>query len=305
MKGIIVALPNDENLAKELGKKGTANGINFFNRKAGDTTITVLTPSDIKEKYYAVAQSIMLANVVVLSSKSIDALFGEVVIASALLNKRILVTKEGDARKVLGEANADYEVVPREELLASISNIAAQQKPDSAASNGFKRIEIDKAFPVNGVGDVALGVVVSGSVAKHDVLLHNSGVQVTVRSVQMQDEDVEVAEEGARVGLALKGLSYEEIEKGDVLSSKQIKPQRKLLADISLSKFIKDDKIEGRWQLIRDFSAVNATITAESGKFAVSLEKAVPFEKGDRFLLVRGSVPRIAASGIVSSITDQ
>ncbi len=291
MRGVVVSLPNDEGLARELGKKGTTNGISFYNKKVNGIAITTLFPSNLTEKFYAVAQSILLANVVVLGSKNLDALFGESVIASSLLGKKVLITADSDASSILNGLPLDYKIVEKEKLEEEI--LACTPKAESSEV----RIDLDRAFPVNGVGDVVLGIVTRGSVSKHATLVHSSGKEALVRSVQMQDEDVEQAEQGARVGLALKGLSYKEVEKGDILASRQIKYKKEFSAKIEFSKFAGQSQ-NVRCLLVHNFSESIAMLTQkQQGTFSISLEKPMAIDSGDKFLLVRDSKPRIFASG--------
>jgi selenocysteine-specific translation elongation factor len=297
MKGVVVAIPRDLDLAEYIGKKGTANGITFFNRKANGIAITALMPTDISEKYYALAQTIMLANAVVLSSKSVDVLFGESLIASALLGKQVILVDETEeeerakTEKMLEDSGANYKRINKEDLLQTIASLEVKE-------NGDKRIDIDKAFPVNGVGDVALGIVTSGKVLKHDTLLHSSGREVLIRSIQIQDEDVNEAEQGTRVGLALKGITYKEIEKGDILASNRIAPTKEFLAKIDFSKFAKKQEAM-RCTLVHNFSASIANLAKQGEDYAVKLEKQIPISNNGKFLLVGDEPPRIFASGTV------
>jgi Selenocysteine-specific translation elongation factor len=85
-------------------------------------------------------------------------------------------------------------------------------------------ISVDNSFNVKGVGLVALGFVIRGSVNVHDELSLSNGKTVEVKSMQVMDEDVEQAKAGTRVGLALKGTTEKELEqlaflvKNDVFS---------------------------------------------------------------------------------------
>ncbi len=297
MKGVVVAIPKDLDLAEYIGKKGTTNGITFFNRKANGIAITALMPTDISEKYYAVAQAIMLANAVVLSSKSIDVLFGESLIASALLGKQVILVDEAGeeekakAEKMLEDSGANYKTIKKESLLEAIASLEVKE-------NGDKRIDIDRAFPVNGVGDVALGIVTSGRVSKHDTLFHSSGREVLIRSIQIQDEDVDEAEQGTRVGIALKGITYKEIEKGDILASSRVAPAKEFLAKIDFSKFARRQDAM-RCMLVHNFSASIANLAKQGEDYAVKLEKQIPISSGSRFLLVGDEPPRIFAVGFV------
>jgi len=295
MQGVVVALPNDEELAGELGKKGTTNSIFFFNKKIRGIAITVLFPSNVEEKFYAVAQSILLSNVVVLSSKNINVLFGESLIACSLLGKKVLITSDNDTSNLVRGLGIEYKVVEKERLEEEILSSAPSAEKDSET-----RIDLDHAFPVTGVGDVVLGIVTKGSVAKHASLFHNSGKQVTVRSIQMQDEDVESAEKGARVGLALKGISYKDVEKGDVLASRQIKPRQKIVCSISFSSLAKEiPSFPFRCFFVHNFSYANCTVNKQGESFEINFEKGIPIENGDSFLLVRSELPRIFAKGTV------
>ncbi|MGC9037540.1 MAG: EF-Tu/IF-2/RF-3 family GTPase [Candidatus Micrarchaeia archaeon] len=297
MKGVVVAIPRDLDLAEYIGKKGTTNGITFFNRKSNGIAITALMPTDISEKYYALAQAIMLANAVVLSSKSVDVLFGESLIASALLGKQVILVDEAGeeerakTEKMLEDSGANYKRIKKEDLLQTIASLEVKE-------NGDKRIDIDRAFPVNGVGDVALGIVTSGKVLKHDTLLHSSGREVLIRSIQIQDEDVNEAEQGTRVGLALKGITYKEIEKGDILASNRIAPTKEFLAKIDFSKFAKKQEAM-RCTLVHNFSASIANLAKQGEDYAVKLEKQIPISNNGKFLLVGDEPPRIFAAGTV------
>ena len=74
---------------------------------------------------------------------------------------------------------------------------------------------VDHSFSVKGVGEVILGFVKKGVVRKYDKLtLLPANKEVIVRSIQMQDEDYDEAEAGSRVGLAIKGVTVEEIKRG-------------------------------------------------------------------------------------------
>ncbi len=78
---------------------------------------------------------------------------------------------------------------------------------------------IDHAFPVKGVGAVALGVVRRGTLHAHEKLrLWPTPKSVEVRSVQVHDIDRKDADCGERVGVALRGVEADELERGQVLA---------------------------------------------------------------------------------------
>jgi selenocysteine-specific translation elongation factor len=81
-------------------------------------------------------------------------------------------------------------------------------------------IPIDHAFDVKGVGTVVLGVVKQGSIKVYDQLkIMPSGKDIVVKSIQMHDDPVNESKSPARVGLAIKGMTAEQIARGDILCS--------------------------------------------------------------------------------------
>ncbi|WP_435183418.1 GTPBP1 family GTP-binding protein [Halobellus sp. EA9] len=84
------------------------------------------------------------------------------------------------------------------------------------------RMYVDRTYSVTGVGAVASGTVDSGSVEVGDELLlgpmpDGSYREVEVRSIEMHHHRVDRAKAGRIVGIALKGVSEDEIERGMAL----------------------------------------------------------------------------------------
>ncbi|MGI0100434.1 MAG: EF-Tu/IF-2/RF-3 family GTPase [Candidatus Micrarchaeaceae archaeon] len=293
----IVAIPLDDGIADYIGKKGSENSITFYNRKLNDSVIVALMPSSIEEKFYALPQSLLMADQIVVSTRDVDRLFGEVLVACALLDKKVIFTKDSDISKMLsGTAIGDISFADRENILDMIVSL---KKDANEGENA--RIDIDKAFNVKGVGTVVLGIVTKGTVRVHDVLYHSSGKPITVRSIQSQDEDIKEAGPGTRVGIAVKGMDESEIEKGDTLSSSAIKPSKTLEISIRGSSFANETIENGKmYSIAIGFSYAIATIEKVEGANAtVKLEKAIPAEIGDTLMMARAAAPRIFASGKV------
>jgi selenocysteine-specific elongation factor len=77
---------------------------------------------------------------------------------------------------------------------------------------------VDRVFTLHGIGTVATGTLWSGRVAAGDILrAEPKGRDVRVRSVQVHDEAVDVAESGQRVAVALPGVERRDLARGDVL----------------------------------------------------------------------------------------
>ncbi|MFB6219746.1 MAG: GTPBP1 family GTP-binding protein [Halobacteriaceae archaeon] len=84
------------------------------------------------------------------------------------------------------------------------------------------RMYVDRTYEVTGVGAVASGTVQSGAVEAGDPLLlgpmaDGSFREVEARSIEMHYHRVESAEAGRIVGIALKGVSESDVERGMVL----------------------------------------------------------------------------------------
>jgi selenocysteine-specific elongation factor len=101
-----------------------------------------------------------------------------------------------------------------DELRAALARCATE----SAREDAPTRLYVDRVFTLHGIGTVATGTLWSGRIAAGDVLrAEPGGRDVRVRSVQVHDEAVEVAEAGQRVAVALPGVERRELGRGDVL----------------------------------------------------------------------------------------
>jgi len=212
----------------------------------------------------------------------------------------VMFTNDNDISKLLNGIGINYEIVEQGNLLEKMINIGkhAQLKP------GSTRIDIDKAFNVKGIGTVVLGIVTRGAVKVHDTLHHSSGKEAQIRSIQSQDEDILEAAAGTRVGLAVKGMDYSEISKGDLFTSVQQSPAKSIVLSLKKSALAGEQiEIGSIYGIGSNFSYSKATVEkVEGSEVAFKLEKALNLELGDTCLLERQGAPRIFASGIVKSI---
>ena len=293
----IVAIPFDDELAGFIGKKGSENSMTFYNRKINDDVIVGMMPSSIEEKFYALPQSLLIADQIAVSTKSIDKLFGEVLVACSLLGKKTIFTKDNDITKILSGIT-----IEKMSFVESGEIVSAIISSEHEAQNEETRIDLDRAFNVKGVGTVFLGVVTKGTVKVHDTLYHNSGKVATIRSIQSQDQDVKEASKGTRVGLAIKGIDEADVQKGDVLSKRQIKSAKTLELEVKKSGFVSEPIEVGKmYSIAIGFSYSVATVEkVEGNAIVVRLEKSIPVEEKDQFMLVRALSPRIFASGSVT-----
>jgi selenocysteine-specific translation elongation factor len=106
----------------------------------------------------------------------------------------------------------------REKMLNISVKQTAHQKTHETAGKGA--VPVDAHFNVKGVGVVVLGFVAQGSIKKHDTLrVLPSEKTAQIRSIQKHDDDAENAITGDRVGLALKNIEAEDLDRGFVLTN--------------------------------------------------------------------------------------
>jgi elongation factor 1-alpha len=91
------------------------------------------------------------------------------------------------------------------------------------------RMYVDRTYSVTGVGAVASGTVESGSIEAGDELLlgpfpDGSFREVEARSIEMHYHRVDRAEAGRIVGIALGGVSEDELERGMALVPRSAEP---------------------------------------------------------------------------------
>lgn len=298
MNYIVSVLLADE-VAEHLGKKGSENGLTFHNGTHMGNRIVALSPTSMEDKFYAVAESILLSDAVVVGTSRIDKAFGEMLVACSLVERKVILTDDGDASNVMkGIGISGIDVSDRFGIADRLSSVR-KRNADSRC-----RVDIDKAFPVTGIGTVVLGFVTKGRISVHDKLVLPSGTEVSVKSIQSNDVDVESAEVGTRVGLALKGAKSEDFKKGDVLSPSRVVPCRNAGAALRQTEIGREDMNGNTYGFVSGFSYTSAVISVEGDAGSIRLERPIPLEEGDEFMLIRKKEPRIFASGRVLSTTE-
>ncbi|MGC8648989.1 MAG: EF-Tu/IF-2/RF-3 family GTPase [Candidatus Micrarchaeia archaeon] len=293
---MVVSITNDINIAEFLGKKGTEGNINFYNRTIEDNVLVSLFPQNIEKNIIPLAEAMLISDIIIISTLNLDKLFGEIVIAASLLDKHIIFTDDNDIKKFITELNINnFEITSKNELLNKILNY----KPNLDYSSA--RIDIDRAFPVKGVGTVALGIVTKGIINVHDNLYHSNNDMVSVRTLQVHDVDVEKVTPKMRVGISLKGISYDQINSGDLLTSSKIQKVKEINTKIKSN--LLTSNMLGKdipYTLVSNFMHVNANLIKDENNIkSFLLNKECALDKGDRFLLIQNKVPRIIASGTI------
>ncbi len=231
MSNLTVAVLAPPDYAKDLGKKGTTSDITFYNLKKGDATVTFIEPTRYPEKLSSLFYTVSMSDRIVLVVSEINASFGECVLMLQCANKsagylilKNYISPDQIAPLIKGTVLEHYEVLEedmvglREKMLEISVKQTAHQKAHETAGKGV--VPVDAHFNVKGVGVVVLGSVAQGMIRKHETLkVLPTEKTAQIRSIQKHDDDAESAITGDRVGLALKNIESEDLDRGFVLTS--------------------------------------------------------------------------------------
>ena len=76
-------------------------------------------------------------------------------------------------------------------------------------------LEVEDVFSIVGRGTIVTGRVTSGSVSVGDeVLIFNNGIKTQVTGIEMFRKQCDTATEGDNVGILLRGISRDDVERG-------------------------------------------------------------------------------------------
>jgi selenocysteine-specific translation elongation factor len=222
MKNLAVGIFHDEQLGRELGKKGTESDIAMFNRKTEEYIFTFLSP--VLDKLSVKSQIMSNIDVALVSLQKITPEVGETILMlnSFGISQGIVIvppyTDLNQIKAIMKNTSlASFLIKERDcsSILGFLNEITPQRK-----LTDLPMVTVDHSFSVKGVGEIVPGFVKKGILRKHDsLLLLPANKEVIVRSIQIQDKEVETAEAGSRVGLAIKGVTAEEMKRGSILCS--------------------------------------------------------------------------------------
>lgn len=215
-----------DDILKEIAKKNSETDLTIYSRKNEDLITTFISPSRYPDKISSLTDSLFPAHIALVHIKEINRDVAEMLIALSLRKIRHTVILIDDTvdREFLQRVLKDANIGSHE--FSDLSGIELAEKIESFYQKGEQEkteVVVDQFFKVKSVGVVILGFVISGSVKKHQELTATySDKKVMVKSIQMQDIEVEEAPEGSRVGLALKNIDVDQLERGVILTDSDI-----------------------------------------------------------------------------------
>jgi len=296
MKNINVVVLGDNEFAKELGKKGTSSDFTIYNykgsdMKGGELTASFLAPTSYPEKIQSLTHCLAMADAAILVVKKLDRELGEFILSLDLLGIRKgliifddYVEKETFVNLVKNTVIESFVIVDKSpaEIYPRIANM-------EPSKNEVQHVIIDAAFDVKSVGTVALGVA-RGNVNVHDEFnVYPGNKKITVRSIQVHDKDVNSAENGERVGLAIKGASVEEVDRGHILAKEGAKSGKEITGKFTKNKYYQDKlEVNSKIFIAAGLQYRQVDITALSDdKITLKSEKEIAYLPGQECLLLR------------------
>ena len=316
MGNLNIAVLGAKDFAGKIGKKGTVTDMTFYDYKEGRDSFTLIEPSKYPEKLSSLFYSVAMSEFGILVVDGIDASLGEtIVMADALglsrgwLILRNYIQPEQVKPLLAGTALEGYEIreddpIKLREELISLAKAEAKQPGEGSCGS----CPIDSHFNVKGVGTVILGSVIDGYFKKHDKMtVFPVKKEVILKSIQKHDIDADDGVKGDHVGLALRGIESDELDRGYVVTTDaSVKMSRSVKGKVALVKYwsapLKEGMVIhlGHWmQMIpcRITSADNGS-DFRSAEVAFDLDSDMIHKPGDKAIIMylEGGKLRVAGS---------
>lgn len=289
-----VAILNNNDLAKKLGKKSSENDIAYYSRIYGEHVFTLVTPMTYIQKMQNMVVSLNFCDAVVLYVDQINKMLGEEIILLDYLGIKqgIIVLSENVVIEQL-------EPLMKDNVIGGYKIVEDDQQQILDALSEFKNLEIgvegnnvliDQFFQVKSVGTVLLGKVISGSIKPYDKLqVMPAEKEILVKSIQVQDKSVPESGIGTRVGLAIKGIDVADVKRGMIATSKKesMIKDKEIKFDFEKNKFYKKDVNDKQAYLVigmQSYSGITKMNNENNGLFEA--EHEFIYQVGDTGILV-------------------
>ena len=305
MRSINFVVLGEQTIANDFGKKGTSTDLTLYDKKESDIIRTWVAPNGFPEKIQPLLQSINIAEYVIFYVASLDRYVGEQIIALDMLGKSdgiISHSYEVDENQfnsmIKGTVLKNYKKIDSPNIKQELFSFVP------ITNDGPIQIVIDHCFDVKGVGTVVLGKILQGTIKQYDKLKHlPTGSEIMIKSIQMHDDDMKEAVCPARVGLSLKGIKPDEIQRGDILTiDDSLEVKTELLITFNQSPYYKEKISDNQMCLLNIGLQIKAAKISSISPFKLTLEKPIICKKNDICLLIRpeSTSVRIIGSGKIN-----
>ncbi len=213
-----------EELEASVAKKSETDGIVVYHRKEGERRISFLDDAGFPERIQGYARVASLSDFAIYIPPAEGKLTppdGELAVLLECFKLPGSVAtgpssdeSEWHSAMFKGTVVGTYAPETRAAGSPLVDLSRAAPRPDLCGPGAL--VYVDRAFNVNGLGTVALGFVLSGTVSLHDELRPTPlprDTTVEVKGIQVNDVDFEKVGRGVRVGLALRGVDAKSLQK--------------------------------------------------------------------------------------------
>ena len=320
MGNLNIAVLGAKDYASKIGKKGTVTDMTFYDHKSGTDSFTLIEPSKYPEKLSSLFYSVAMSEFAILVVDKIDSFLGETIVMTDVLGidrgwiiLQNYIQPEQLKPLLAGTCLEGYEykeddpIKLREELIAMAK---AEAKAPGEGTCGS--CPVDSHFNVRGVGTVVLGSVIDGYFRKHDKkTVFPIKREVILKSIQKHDLDADDGVKGDHVGLALRGIESDELDRGYVVTTDpSVKMSRKVEGNVSLIKYwpspLKEGMVLhiGHWMQMVPcrIASVDNGDDFRSAKVEFDLESDMIHKPGDRatIMYLEGGKLRVVGSIVLS-----
>lgn len=320
MGNLNIAVLGAKDYASKIGKKGTVTDMTFYDHKSGTDSFTLIEPSKYPEKLSSLFYSVAMSEFAILVVDKIDSFLGETIVMTDVLGidrgwiiLQNYIQPEQLKPLLAGTCLEGYEykeddpIKLREELIAMAK---AEAKAPGEGTCGS--CPVDSHFNVRGVGTVVLGSVIDGYFRKHDKMtVFPIKREVILKSIQKHDLDADDGVKGDHVGLALRGIESDELDRGYVVTTDpSVKMSRKVEGNVSLIKYwpspLKEGMVLhiGHWMQMVPcrISSVDNGDDFRSAKVEFDLESDMIHKSGDKatIMYLEGGKLRVVGSIVLS-----
>jgi selenocysteine-specific translation elongation factor len=306
VESLNIAVLGSNEFLDDFGKRGTLSDIVLYDRKLKDRILTFIAPISFPDKIQTLPQVLNMTDFVVLNITQLDKYLAEQIIAINSLDIRngfLLHSYDIDEQRlnqmIKGTAIENFKKIESLEILKNeINNL------HSNSIEGDLLMPIDHSFDVKGVGTVLLGGIKQGRIKVYDKLrILPSNKEALIKSIQMHDDPVDESSSPSRVGLAIKGVSPREIERGDIICSGDT--LKTAVTEVLVTDFLKNKYYNGEithtqtYLLSVGLQIKPVKILINNSKILLSLEKPIAYYEKQKFLILKpdSKTTRIIAEG--------
>ena len=322
MSVLNILFVGSDDVARSIAKKSDSRDVDNYIYKdlkedSSFSTISILRPNNYPEKPKPFFTALTVSDFGIIEVGKVDATFGEIIVSMSCAGIKdgliIINPSEGElvdedqVKALLQQAGLpNWEFVENDGVIIREKLIGVLNKIEPNDDEGFV-VAVDQAFTVKGVGLVAVGHVQSGKVNKHDdIIFAGSEGNAIARSLQVMDLDVDVANLGDRVGLALRtaGAFREDLlGKGSILADSENRFEIQANSKFKLNKaaFQKNDLAVGDVvHFCSDLQFVVGRITENNEELKIEWDFPIVLNKSSQrnpLLIQLEAKPRIMGFG--------